>query len=78
MVMENKEVLERIENLRGKRTYEEKKAVKLGFSSLYDYFEDKVAKEAKDLDILKESKFASPNKTKKKKSQKEQTSCSCC
>ena len=38
MVMENKEVLERIENLRGKRTYEEKKAVKLGFSSLYDYF----------------------------------------
>ena len=43
--MENKVVIERIENLRGKRPYEEKKAAKLGFSSLYDYFEDKVCKE---------------------------------
>ena len=76
--MTNKEVLERIENLRGKRTYEEKKAVKLGFSSLYDYFEDKVAKEAMDLEIVEDSKFASSNKTKKKKSQKEKTSCGCC
>ena len=43
--MENKIVLERIQNLRGKRSYEEKKAAKLGFPSLYAYFEDKIANE---------------------------------
>ena len=45
--MENQLVLDRIESLRGRRGYEEKKAAKLGFSSLYEYFEDKIAKETK-------------------------------
>ena len=43
--MENQLILDRIENLRGRRGYEEKKAAKLGFASLYDYLEDKIAKE---------------------------------
>ena len=45
--MQNELILERIENLRGRKPYEEKKAAKLGFASLYEYFEDKISKEAK-------------------------------
>ena len=73
--MENKLVLERIENLRGKRAYEEKKAAKLGFISLYDYLEDKLLREAQADEITKESKpMIKGRSTKKKK----QSACSCC
>ena len=48
--MQNQEILEIIENLKGRRSYEEKKASKLGFSSLYAYFEDKIYKEKKALE----------------------------
>ena len=44
--MDNPEVLKTIENLRGRRAYEEKRAVKFGFSSLYEYIEDKINKKA--------------------------------
>ena len=73
--MENKLVLERIENLRGKRTYEEKKAAKLGFLSLYDYFEDKILREEQASEISKETN-AIPHVrlTKRKK----QSTCGCC
>ena len=33
--MQNQQILELIENLKGRRNYEEKKASKLGFNSLY-------------------------------------------
>ena len=73
--MENRLVLKRIENLRGKRAYEEKKAAKLGFLSLYDYFEDKLLREAQADEITKESKpMIKGRSTKKKK----QSACSCC
>lgn len=42
--MLNQEVNQIIGNLKGRRGYEEKKAKKLGFTSLYDYFEDKLKK----------------------------------
>ena len=45
--MQNQEIIQIIENLKGRRNYEEKKASKLGFSSLYTYFEDKILKEKK-------------------------------
>ena len=54
--MQNQEILEIIENLKGRRNYEEKKASKLGFSSLYAYFEDKIYKEKKALE--EEQKWA--------------------
>ena len=73
--MENKLVLERIENLRGKRTYEEKKAAKLGFLSLYDYFEDKLLREAQANEITKENSFIMHDRSTKKK---KQSTCSCC
>ena len=40
--MDNEIVLERISNLKGRLGYEEKKAKKFGFASLYDYSEDKI------------------------------------
>ena len=74
--MENQLVLDRIESLRGRRGYEEKKATKLGFASLYDYFEDKIAKETKAVGVKTEVAIKSKplNQAKSKK----QTSCSCC
>ena len=81
--MENELILERIENLRGRKSYEEKKAAKLGFTSLYEYFEDKIAKESKALEADKARKTTSKTISKKaiktKALAKKQTgSCSCC
>ena len=45
--MENPEIIEIINNLKGRRNYEERKATKLGFNSLYAYFEDKISKQKK-------------------------------
>ena len=43
--MEASQIEEKIANLKGRRAYEEKKAAKLGFPTLHEYFEDKIAKE---------------------------------
>ena len=74
--MQNKNIIQLIENLKGRKSYEEKKASKLGFSSLYNYFEDKILKEnqmiedkKKELDEIKKN-----NDLKSK----ENKSCSCC
>ena len=42
--MQNQEIVKMIDNLKGRRGYEEKRASKLGFATLYDYFEDKISK----------------------------------
>jgi hypothetical protein len=77
--MKNQELSQIIDNLKGRTGYEEKKAKKLGYTSLYDYFEDKVEKKQiaiqneKELvkqaaiqrDILKENKLS-------------QKKCKCC
>ena len=46
--MENQEIIRIIENLKGRKNYEEKKASKLGFKSLYAYYEDKILKGIKE------------------------------
>ena len=75
--MQNQEILEIIENLKGRRSYEEKKASKLGFSSLYAYFEDKIYKEKKALE--EEKKKAEEIKTEENLDNKSKSkSCSCC
>ena len=73
--MQNQEIVKIIENLKGRRNYEEKRASKLGFASLYDYFEDKISKkqkaleeEQKELETTKAD--GQPKATKK--------SCGCC
>ena len=48
--MQNQEIVKIIDNLKGRRGYEEKRASKLGFSSLYAYFEDKISKKQKAIE----------------------------
>tara|TARA_B100000579_G_C22046552_1_gene495126 strand:+ start:198 stop:425 length:228 start_codon:yes stop_codon:yes gene_type:complete len=75
-MMQNQEIIQIIENLKGRKNYEEKKASKLGFASLYDYFEDKILKEKKaEEDRKKESEEIKINSKLKVKPKK---SCSCC
>ena len=74
--MQNQNIIELIENLKGRKSYEEKKASKLGFSSLYDYFEDKILKEKQMIeDKKKELDEIKKNNDLKNKENK---SCSCC
>jgi hypothetical protein len=78
--MENQQILKKIENLKGRRAYEEKRAAKLGFTSLYAYFEHKLHKlnsaaEAKAAMLEQfsvEKKLAKTGKADKKKK------CGCC
>ena len=73
--MQNQEIVKIIENLKGRRNYEEKRASKLGFASLYDYFEDKISKQQKAIeDKQKESEAAKDNEQPKAAKK----SCSCC
>ncbi len=76
--MSNLQVLEIIENLKGRRNYEEKKASKLGFNSLYAYIESKLLKEkeAEAAKILEQS-AAKEEMIEEKKLEKKK-SCSCC
>jgi|TARA_B100001939_G_scaffold18840_1_gene15586 hypothetical protein len=76
-LMDNNLVLERISNLKGRLGYEEKKAKKLGFASLYDYMEDKINNENKDVisAIEVQSKVVKAIKKKKKPVIK---TCGCC
>ena len=48
--MQNQEIVKIIENLKGRKSYEEKRASKLGFASLYSYFEDKILKKQKAIE----------------------------
>ena len=78
--MQNPQILEIIDNLKGRKNYEEKKASKLGFNSLYAYFENKLLQEktaleesARELEIAKaEEKLLKDEKGKQKKT------CGCC
>ena len=74
--MQNQNIIQLIENLKGRKSYEEKKAAKLGFSSLYNYFEDKILKEKQMIeDKKKELEEVKKNNDLKNKENK---SCSCC
>ena len=73
--MQNQEIVKIIENLKGRRNYEEKRASKLGFASLYEYFEDKISKKQKVLEDERKKLESTKVEDKLKKSKK---SCSCC
>ena len=74
--MQNQEIIKIIENLKGRRGYEEKKASKLGFTSLYAYFEDKILKEQQTFENQK--KELEETKSDTKLENKEKKSCGCC
>ena len=73
--MQNQEIVKIIENLKGRRNYEEKRASKLGFTTLYEYFEDKISKQQKTIEdkkkALEKAKVEDQPKFNKK-------SCGCC
>jgi len=73
--MQNQEIVKIIENLKGRRNYEEKRAIKLGFASLYDYFEDKISKKQKAIEEEQKKIEDAKNEDQQIKSKK---SCSCC
>ena len=73
--MQNQEIVKIIENLKGRRNYEEKRASKLGFASLYDYFEDKISKKQKAIEDEQKELEASKVDEQLKANKK---SCSCC
>ena len=73
--MQNQEIVKIIENLKGRKNYEEKQASKLGFASLYDYFEDKISKKQKAIeDEQKELETAKADEQPKANKK----SCGCC
>ena len=74
--MQNQEIIKIIENLKGRKNYEQKKATKLGFPSLYAYFEDKILKEKQAIK-LEENKI-NENVNQDKVEKKEKKSCGCC
>ena len=73
--MQNQEIIKIIENLKGRRNYEQKRATKLGFASLYDYFEDKISKKQKAIE--EEQKKIEDTKTEDQQI-KSKKSCGCC
>jgi hypothetical protein len=77
--MQNKEVNKIIDNLRGRRQYEEKKATKLGYSSLYEYFEDKINKQKEAAENkIRELESIKPQEKIVKKKNIKKNECSCC
>ncbi len=73
--MQNQEIVKIIENLKGRRSYEEKRASKLGFASLYEYFEDKISKKQKAIEDEQKELEAAKADEQPKANKK---SCSCC
>ena len=74
--MDNDIVLERISNLKGRLGYEEKKAKKLGFATLYDYIEDKINNENNGVSSSFEVQSKVVKAVKKKKPVMK--TCGCC
>ena len=73
--MQNQEIVKIIENLGGKRSYEERWASKLGFTCLYDYFEYKISKKQKAIEDEQKELKAAKAEDQPKAAKK---SCSCC
>tara|TARA_E500000178_G_C16363517_1_gene462829 strand:+ start:21 stop:242 length:222 start_codon:yes stop_codon:yes gene_type:complete len=73
--MQNQEIVKIIENLKGRRDYEEKRASKLGFASLYEYFEDKILKKQKAIEDEQKELEAAKTDNQPKAAKK---SCGCC
>ena len=73
--MQNQEIVKMIDNLKGRRGYEEKRASKLGFASLYEYFEDKILKKQKAIENEQKELEATKAEDQLKATKK---SCGCC
>ena len=75
--VENSLIEEYIANLKGRKTYEEKKSIKLGFSNFEDYVADKIAnKLSESSNVCKAPKRRVGRK--KKTKTKLASTCGCC
>ena len=73
--MQNQEIVKIIDGLKGRRGYEEKRASKLGFATLYEYFENKISKKQKALEDEQKELEATKIEEHSKQNKK---SCGCC
>ena len=73
--MQKQEIVKMIDNLKGRKGYEEKRASKLGFASLYEYFEDKISKKQKAIEDEQKELEAAKADNQPKAAKK---SCGCC
>ena len=76
--MNDPQILEIIENLKGRKPYEEKRASKLGFSSLYSYIEDKILKKKLSVEAEINKVDMSKDDTVEHSTKKKKNNCSCC
>jgi len=75
--VQNSQIEEFIENLKGRKAYEEKKAIKLGFSNFEDYVADKISNQfSKASNVCNAPKQQVRQKNKPKT--KQVTTCGCC
>ena len=75
--VENSQIEEFIADLKGRKAYEEKKAIKLGFSNFEDYVANKILNNlSKSSDVCKAPKKQVRRKSKTKI--KPVSSCGCC
>ena len=75
--VENVLVEEYIANLKGRKAYEEKKSIKLGFSNFEDYVADKIANRlSESSNVCKAPKLRVRRKNKTKT--KVASTCGCC
>ena len=75
--VQNSQIEEFIANLKGRRAYEEKKAIKLGFSNFEDYISEKILNESLEpVNICKAPK--QPVRRKNKTKTKLASTCGCC
>ena len=76
--MHNKEIVKIIDNLKGRRKYEEKKSIKLGYDSLYDYFEAKIFQKKKAVEAEKQELELIKTQNNLAKIKKSKKTCGCC
>tara|TARA_X000000368_G_C22983282_1_gene690918 strand:- start:871 stop:1110 length:240 start_codon:yes stop_codon:yes gene_type:complete len=75
--VENSQINEYIANLKGRKAYEEKKAIKLGFSNFEEYIANKISNKMSDpVNICKAPKQRLRRKNKTKT--KPVSTCGCC
>ena len=77
--VENSQIEEFIANLKGRKVYEQKKAIKLGFSNFEDYVADKISNNfLESSNVCKVSKQRVRRKNKTKPKTKPVATCGCC
>ena len=76
--MQKEEIIKIIDNLKGKRKYEERKATKLGYDSLYEYLENKIFQQKQEIENKEREIELIKTKKKLSKINNKKKTCGCC